>query len=357
MSTISRRFIPATAVAGVMALMLAGCVQGENSDAGADAAPETNDNAPAEGSVEAPEGGWSSDTLSIDWATYNPLSLVIKEQGLLEEKLGDDVTVEWLQSAGSNKANELLRSGSVDVGSTAGSAALFARANGSPIKVIDIYSQPEWSAIVVGPDSDIDSLEDLKGKQIAATKATDPYFFLLQALEAGGLTLDDVTVQNVQHADGRALLDGGSVDAWAGLDPIMAAAEVESGDQLIYRNVDFNTYGFLNATEDFIDNHADLAQVVVDTYEEAREWALENPDETAQLLADAATIDLEVAKTVINERSNLDVSGVPGQAQIDVLNTISPIIAESGDVTGGQETLDKAISEIVYDDFAVKATS
>ena len=357
MSTITRRIIPATAVAGMMAIMLAGCVQGENADKGSEAAPETNSNAPAEGSVAAPEGGWSSDTLSIDWATYNPLSLVIKEQGLLEDKLGDDVKVEWLQSAGSNKANELLRSGSVDVGSTAGSAALFARANGSPIKVIDIYSQPEWSAIVVGPDSDITSLEDLKGKTIAATKATDPYFFLLQALEAGGLTLDDVTVQNVQHADGRALLDGGSVDAWSGLDPIMGAAEVESDDQLIYRNVDFNTYGFLNATEDFITNHADLAQVVVDTYEEAREWALENPDETAQLLADAATIDLEVAKTVVNERSNLDVSGVPGDDQIAVLKAIEPIIVDSGDVQGGQEALDKAIDEIVDDQFAVKATS
>src|SRR5699024_6786434 len=133
-----------------------------------------------------------------------------KEQGLIEATLGDDVDVEWLQSAGSNKANELLRSGSVDVGSTAGSAALFARANGSPIKVIDIYSQPEWSAIVVRPDSDIADLADLEGRTVAATKGTDPYFFLLQALEEGGLTLDDVEVLNVQHADGRSLLDGGS---------------------------------------------------------------------------------------------------------------------------------------------------
>ncbi|MGO3032616.1 MAG: ABC transporter substrate-binding protein, partial [Microbacterium gubbeenense] len=184
----------------------------------------------------------------------------------------------------------------------------------------------------------------------------DPYFFLLQALEEGGLTLGDVEVLNVQHADGRSLLDGGSADAWAGLDPIMGAAEVESGDQLIYRNVDFNTYGFLNATEDFIENHPDLAQVVVDAYEEARVWALENPEETAQLLADAASIDLDVAKTVIDERSNLDVSGVPGDDQVAVLEAISPIIAESGDVKGGQETLDEAIASIVDDQFAVKAT-
>lgn len=339
MSIITSRIIPATAIAGAMMLVATGCVAGENADA----------SAPVEGSE------WSASTVTVDWATYNPLSLIIKDQGILEEIVGDDVTVEWVQSAGSNKANELLRSGSVDVGSTAGSAALLARANGSPIKVIDIYSQPEWSAIVVGPDSEITSVSELAGTSVAATKGTDPYFFLLQALEEAGLTVDDVEVQNLQHADGRAALDGGSVQAWAGLDPIMGAAEVESGDQLIYRNVDFNTYGFLNATEDFIDNHADLAQAVVDAYEQARVWALENPAETAQLLADAAGIDIEVATTVIEERSNLDVSGVPGEAQLTVLEKIAPVIVESGDVQGGQDAVDKALAEIVYPDFAEKA--
>lgn len=340
MSTITRKLIPATVLAGVMALTMSGCVQGEGAA----------DTAPAEG------GEWSTSTLAIDWATYNPLSLVVKDQGLIEEALGDSVEVEWLQSAGSNKANEMLRSGSIDIGSTAGSAALFARANGSPIQVIDIFSQPEWAAIVVGADSEITEVADLKGASIAATKGTDPYFFLLQALQEAGLTADDVEVQNVQHADGRALLEGGSVQAWSGLDPIMAAAEVESGAKLIYRNVDFNTYGFLNATEEFITEHADVAQVVVDAYEEARVWALEHPEETAQLLADAASIDIEVARTVITERSNLDVSGVPGAAQIAVLEAIAPIIAESGDVAGGQEALDAAIASIIVDRFALKAT-
>ncbi|GAA2180574.1 aliphatic sulfonate ABC transporter substrate-binding protein [Leucobacter tardus] len=341
--TRTRRHLPvtaATAVAGLLSFALAGCVQGENS-----------------GDSSAAEGGeWSTDSLAIDWATYNPLSLVVKDQGLLEDALGDSVEVEWQQSAGSNKANELLRSGSIDVGSTAGSAALFARANNSPIQVIDVYSQPEWSAIVVGPDSDITEVSQLAGASVAATKGTDPYFFLLQALEEAGLELSDVEVQNVQHADGRSLLDGGSVDAWSGLDPIMAAAEVESDDQLIYRNVDFNTYGFLNATEEFITDHPDVAQVVVDAYEEARAWAIANPEDMAQLLADEAGIDLEVAQTVIDERSNLDVDPVPGDAQIAVLEKIAPIIAESGDVAGGQEAIDAAIDTIVHDEFAQKAT-
>lgn len=340
MSTFTRRFIPTAVVAGSMALVMSGCVAGEGSAS----------DAPAEG------GDWSTSTLSIDWATYNPLSLVVKDQGLIEAALGDSVDVEWLQSAGSNKANEMLRSGSIDVGSTAGSAALFARANGSPIQVIDIFSQPEWSAIVVGADSTLTDVAQLKGQSVAATKGTDPYFFLLQALDQAGLSANDVEIQNVQHADGRALLAGGSVAAWSGLDPIMAAAEAESGAKLLYRNVDFNTYGFLNATESFIADHPDVAQVVVDAYEEARTWAVAHPDEVAQLLAEAASIDLAVAETVIHDRSNLDVSGVPGKAQTDVLKKIAPIIAESGDVSGGRATIDKAIDTIVYDDFAVKAT-
>ena len=101
-------------------------------------------------------------TLNIDFATYNPLSLVIKNQGWLEAALAPQgISVNWVKSAGSNKANEALLANAIDVGSTAGSAALLARSNGSPIQVIDIYSQPEWAAIVVPGDSTIASVADL----------------------------------------------------------------------------------------------------------------------------------------------------------------------------------------------------
>ena len=85
-----------------LALGTTGCLAGENASA-APAAPG--------------DTAWSSDTLTVDFATYNPLSLIIREQGLIEEALGDSVTVEWVQSAGSNKANEFLRAGSIDFGS------------------------------------------------------------------------------------------------------------------------------------------------------------------------------------------------------------------------------------------------
>ncbi|KGM13733.1 aliphatic sulfonate ABC transporter substrate-binding protein [Cellulomonas bogoriensis] len=330
------------AAATAAALVLGGCATGEGSAT----------DAPSPGATAS--GEWSSDSLTLDFATYNPLSLIIREQGWLEETLGDDVTVTWVQSAGSNRANEGLRAGAIDVGSTAGSAALLARANATPIHTISVYTQPEWAAIVVDADSDITSVADLAGRSVAATRGTDPYFFLLQSLEEHGVELADVEIQNLQHADGRVALENGDVDAWAGLDPIMADSEVNAGSELIYRNIDFNTYGFLNATESFLQTSPDLAQLVVDAYEKARAWALDNPEETAQILADVAGIDLEIAQRVILERTVIDLDPVPGDAQREVLEVVGPIFVEFGDVRT-QEDIDAALDTLFEDSYAAQA--
>ena len=126
-------------------------------------------------------------------------------------------------------------------------AALLARANGSPIHTVFLFSQPEWTALVVAKTSPLKHVADLRGKKIAATKGTDPYFFMLRALADAGLAQSDVEVGELQHPDGRIALERGQVDAWAGLDPHMAASELEAGSRLLYRNVAYNTYGALNA--------------------------------------------------------------------------------------------------------------
>ncbi|WP_268932244.1 aliphatic sulfonate ABC transporter substrate-binding protein [Nocardioides okcheonensis] len=296
----------------------------------------------------------ADDTVVVDYATYNPLSLVIKDQGWLDDALAEDGTsVQWVKSEGSNDANEKLRAEAIDVGSTAGSAALLARANGSPIHTVDVFSQPEWSAIVVPQNSRVDDLTDLEGGTVAATLGTDPYFFLLQALDEAGVDPDTVTVENLQHADGAAALAAGRVDAWAGLDPMMAAAE-QDGARLLYRNVDFNTYGFLNVTEDFLADDPETVQLIVDVYDHAREWVAQNPDEAVAILAEEAAIDEEVARTVLTERTTLDGDHVPGADQLAVLERVGPVFVENGDVDE-QASIDTALEELFDTTFAEKA--
>ena len=296
------------------------------------------------------------ETIRVDYAYYNPSSLVLRRHGWLEEDLAaDGVAVEWILSAGSNKANEFLRSDAVDFGSTAGSAALLAKANGSDIQTVYIYSQPEWTALVVARDSDITAVEQLKGKKVAATKGTDPYFFLLQSLHEFGLTESDIEVVNIQHADGKTALERGDVDAWAGLDPHMAQTELEQGSKLIYRNIDFNTYGFLNARTGFLEQYPAYVERVLTQYERARAWILENQEEAAKILSEEASLSIEVAEKELYERTNLEIDVVPGEVHRAVLEGVIPIFDAEAQLQPGADA-NEALEQLFAPQFATAVT-
>nr|WP_315422126.1 aliphatic sulfonate ABC transporter substrate-binding protein [uncultured Pseudomonas sp.] len=233
--------------------------------------------------------------VNLDYAYYSPVSLVLKHFGWLEQALPKS-KVGWVLSQGSNRSLEYLNSGGVDFASSASLSAVLSRANGSPIKSVYVYSRAEWTALVVRKDSPFKSVTDLKGKKIAATKGTDPYLFTLRSLQLAGLKKDDVELVHLQHPDGRTALEKGDVDAWAGLDPHMAASEIQAGSRLLYRNKDFNSYGVVSVTEKFAKEHPQTITKVLGAYEKARDWAVKHPDEFAKLLADESGLPLEVAK-------------------------------------------------------------
>jgi sulfonate transport system substrate-binding protein len=282
--------------------------------------------------------------IGIDYAYYNPPSLILKQNGWLEEALrARGIGVDWVLSLGSNKANGFLAANAVQFGSTAGSAALLARANGTPIKTIFLYSRPEWTALVVAHDSPLKNVRDLKGKRVAATRGTDPYFFLLRSLRKFGLDVGDIELVDLQHPDGRTALERGQVDAWAGLDPHMAASQLEAGSRLIYRNVEFNTFGALNAREDFLAAQPDLVAIVLAQYERARAYAIKHPDQTAAILASASHLQERVAALEIRERTTYP-DPAPGAAYAAAIDAVVPIIVGENLVAAGTDVRGAAAS-------------
>ncbi|MFL5218086.1 MAG: aliphatic sulfonate ABC transporter substrate-binding protein [Microvirga sp.] len=257
--------------------------------------------------------------IRLDFATYNPVSLVLKEKGLLEKEFQKDgIAIRWVQTLGSNKALEFLNAGSIDFGSTAGSAALVAKINGNPIKSIYVYSRPEWTALVTRKDTGIAKVADLKGKRVAVTRGTDPHIFLVRALAEAGLTDKDVKFVLLQHPDGRLALERGDVDAWAGLDPMMASTEVETGSVLFYRKPEANTWGILNVREEFLTDHPDLVKRVLAVYEEARKYSLGHYGELKQVFVAATKLPDAVVDKQLKERTELTHSkiGAPQRESI-----------------------------------------
>ncbi len=267
--------------------------------------------------------------IRIDWATYNPVSLVLKNDGLLEKEFEKDgIKLTWVQSAGSNKALEFLNASSLDFGSTAGAAALIGRINGNPIKSVYVYSKPEWTALVTRKDTGITKVEELKGKSIAVTRGTDPHIFLVRALADAGLTEKDVTLVLLQHADGRLALKRGDVDAWAGLDPIMASAEIEDGDVLFHRNAANNTWGVLNVREEFAKENPEVVKRVLAAYERAREEARKDPAKLkAALVAATKLPDAVIARQL--ERTDLSQSKI-GDEQSQAIEAAGLALQKAG---------------------------
>lgn len=297
--------------------------------------------------------------LRLDFATYNPSSLVLKKFGWLEEDLkADGVTVRWIFSAGSNKANELVSSNSSDFGSTAGSAALIARTNGVPQKTIYVYSRPEWAQLLVKADSPIKTVADLRGKKIAATRGTDPFTLTLRGLRDAGLTQKDVELVPLQHSDGYLAWQRGNVDAWAALDPFLATALLKGGARVLFAKVEYNSFGVLNVREEFLQQYPTYVQRVIKAYEKARLWIIANPDEAAAILAEAAKIDVAIAKNQLTQRTALrpeDGAGVPGPLLHAALAGVVPVLIEEKIAKPGSDPA-KSLEELIDSAPALAAT-
>lgn len=288
----------------------------------------------------------------LDYAYYSPTSLVLKEFGWAEEVFKEEgIEIEWVLSQGSNKALEFLNSKSVDFGSTAGAAALIAKSNGSPIESVYIFSKPEWTALVTSGDSEITSVEQLKGKKVAATLGTDPYIFLLRSLQDAGLSSKDVEIVNLQHADGANALLTGQVDAWAGLDPHMAKVEVDSDAALFLRDHDKNTYGTLNVRSEFAEQHPAVVEKVIEVYEKARKWVVDNPKEAAKILSKEAEMPLEVAQKSLERNDFSD--PIPGAKQIESLSAAGDVL-QSEKVIKEAVDVETIVNEMIVEQFAKK---
>ena len=103
--------------------------------------------------------------------------------------------------------------------------------------------------------------------------------------------------------------------------------------------------------ENFIAQYPELTATVLESYERARQWILDNPDEAAQILAEEAKIPIEVAQRELVERTVLDMDPVPGETQTEVLRAVIPIFEAENQVKPGTD-LEAVLSELLAPEIA-----
>jgi sulfonate transport system substrate-binding protein len=264
--------------------------------------------------------------LRLDWGHYSSHTLLIKNKLWLEDAFKDVGTkITWVQSRGSNNSLEFLKVGSTDFAGSAGLSAFLSRANGVPLKVIYVASWGGSSIIQVRPDSPLQSVADLKGKTIAVTKGTGPYFTLVRALAQHKLTLNDLKVVNLQHPEGFAALQQGQVDAWVGIDPQTAQAQL-AGDRAIFDERSWRDGSVFSVSEEFLGKYPKAVERVLGVWAQTQKWIRDNNDEFIAFVTAQTGADPEITKLTVDRRDWS--SPVPGDELLASIRAVAPLLGE-----------------------------
>lgn len=150
------------------------------------------------------------------------------------------------------------------------------------------------------PDSEIQGVQDLKGKTIAVDEiGGTPYQVALLWLEQNGISINDVTF--LPFNDGALEIEAlqqGVVDVAALWDPLATTSEVDGTTRAI---LDISTDApfaghyccYLYASTKLIEEQPELIAAELRAYHKAQNWIYENPEEAVELVTGAGYVSIE----------------------------------------------------------------
>ena len=207
---------------------------------------------------------------------------VLEEADELEAKEG--VKVELVKYGSWNELTDALNSNRVDGASVLMELAMKSKQEGIGIKAVAL-GHHDGNVIVV--KNDIESAEDLKGKNIAIPHRQSSHNILINdALAKAGLTVEDVNITELAPTEMPSALASGQIDASCVAEPFGAMGVSIGAGKVLYRSDELWEDSIccgLVLTDKFINERPEDAKNFVDSYKAAgAELTKEKAKETAK---------------------------------------------------------------------------
>lgn len=203
-------------------------------------------------------------------------------QGFYEEE-GLDASIE--PGTGSFDTSVAVGSGEFDFGFADFTTMVGTRQEGLEVQQLAAIHAQSPFAVVTLPRYNINSFQDLKGRQVAGEPAGSTTILFPVALELCGIDESDVEIINVDpRAKTPGLLSGEfeAILAYSVSDPAILVEEGAEPVILQWSECGFEGYSNgLIATDEMIQNDPDLVQRFVTATLRGVKWACENPDAAA----------------------------------------------------------------------------
>lgn len=224
-----------------------------------------------------------------------------QREGIFEEH-GIDLTL--TQAQGGAAIVPGVQSGDLDFGYSNVTSLVISRAQGLPIKVVATGPQTtgspdeDFSAVMVSPDSGIESVTDLEGKRVAVNTLNNIFDSVIsEGIEQEGGNPDNVDFVELAFPDMVPQLEAGNVDAISAVDPFAVVAD-EAGMERIYgpfsQPVEDLSIGAYFTSEQMLEDNPELVENFTAAMKESQTFAEENPDVVREVIAEYTTTDPDV---------------------------------------------------------------
>ncbi|WP_410508293.1 ABC transporter substrate-binding protein [Methanosarcina hadiensis] len=200
---------------------------------------------------------------------------------------------------------QAMLAGNLDVAYVGAAPAITALSQGLDAKIVEPV-QINGSSLVLRPEHEYESPEDLKGLRIATfPPGTIQDTLLRDWLRENGLDPDrDVTILGMTPGDAVTAISARQIDAVFLPHPSPAVIENEGNGRTIVQSGEMSPNHaccVLLVSGKLIREHPDIVQQIVETHIKATEYNQENQDEAAQIYSNKTTENVEVVKKSIEE--------------------------------------------------------
>ncbi len=253
--------------------------------------PESNPTDTADNGTTSPSSSAPIVIGYSNWAGWWPWAIA-EEEGLFAK---NDANVEMKWFDGYLESMNALAAGQIDGNcQTLNDTISFAgeAVDGEVAVLVNDNSAGNDKIIVT---EEINSIEDLEGKEVAVEEGLVDDFLLTLALEEAGMSREDVKIVNLETGAAAAAFAAGQTDAVGAFPPFWLTALKREGSTELISSKEFPGAipDLLVVTQKLIDEQPEQVQALVNTWFDILEFMEKNPEKADEIMAKRADVSVE----------------------------------------------------------------
>jgi NitT/TauT family transport system substrate-binding protein len=249
------------------------------------------------GGGNASPGGGQTDTGPVpitvtmtSWVGYGLFHLA-EEKGFFDDH-GVDMTISVVEDESNNAA--ALESNEFQGDLTTVDTNVRTIAAGVDLVQVMVVDDSNGADGILA-SGDIQSVEDLAGKDVGVKVGATSYVFLLSVLKDAGMSVDDINVVDMNPGEAGTAFVAEQVDAAVTWEPFLSRGNKREGGHVLVSSAEAPglIVDSLTIRRDWVEAHPDAVVGLIQGYNDAYNLWKENPDEALPIMAKSQGVSTE----------------------------------------------------------------